>query len=139
LKARPPGRPTLFSPTLAKAVCEKIAGGWTLTAIARDPNMPSRDDFFRWLREHAEFHDMYFEARRARADARSDAMDGIVERVLKGELDPRAAQVALTHERWAAGREAPKRYGERLEIDADVRVEPVSFVIVRSAPKGGTT
>jgi hypothetical protein len=60
-------------------------------------------------------------------------MDDIARRVLLGEVDPRAAHVALTHERWQAGREAPKRFGDRLAVDAEVKVEPVTFVIVRTA------
>lgn len=95
--------------------------------------MPSHDCLHRWRREHPEFNDKYEAARLARADVRADRMDDYVEQMLRGDLDPNVVRVALAHERWQAGREAPKRFGDRLAIDADVTLQPVQFIVERSA------
>jgi len=96
--------------------------------------MPSHATIHRWLNEHQEFRDKYLAAREARADARSERMDSLVERMLEGELDPKVVSVALSNDRWQAGREAPKRYGDRLGLDGEVNLPKVSLVVIRTRP-----
>jgi len=130
------GRPSLYSEQLAAEICRRVAGGGNLLQISRDGAMPGHATLHRWLNEIADFRDNYLQAREARADARSDRMDVLVDAMLAGDLDPRVASVALTHERWMAGREAPKRYGDRMALDADVNMPPVRFIIVRTSRSG---
>lgn len=70
--------------------------------------------------DNPSFHQEYERARTRRADARADRIDAIRDRVVAGSLDPNAARVAIDAEKWQAGKEQPKRYGDRLEIDGKV-------------------
>ena len=123
------GRPTRYGVALTEVICARIAAGSNLNRIAGEMGMPSNNVLYEWLRIHPEFREKYDAARRARADARSDRMDDYVGRMLKGELDPRVVQVALRSEQWQAGREAPKRFGDRMSVEAAEGASSVSFVI----------
>jgi hypothetical protein len=60
----------------------------------------------------------YARAREHRADARADRIDEICDELHRGKLDPNAARVLIDAEKWQAGKEMPKRYGDRVEVDA---------------------
>ena len=57
---------------------------------------------------------MYARAREARADLRSERIDGYVTDMIAGKLAPDAARVAIQAEQWQAGKEQPRRYGDKI-------------------------
>ena len=57
---------------------------------------------------------MYARAREARADLRSERIDGYVADMIAGKLAPDAARVAIQAEQWQAGKEQPRRYGDKI-------------------------
>jgi hypothetical protein len=63
---------------------------------------------------HEDFAVNYARAREARADARSDKIDRPIDQMLKGEIKSDVARVAIDALRWQAGREQPKRYGDKI-------------------------
>lgn len=58
-------------------------------------------------------------AREARADARFEQVDEIMRKLEGGEIDHNQARVMLDGVKWQTGKEAPKRYGDRLELAGD--------------------
>ena len=111
---RGPGRPALYTAELAERVCSLIAAGETDGSIERMKGLPSADTIRRWKRDNPEFCGMYARAREARADLRSERIDGYVTDMIAGKLAPDAARVAIQAEQWQAGKEQPRRYGDKI-------------------------
>lgn len=127
--SRPRGRPKGSSKwsvaetaKIKDRVCDLISAGETDSTIEAMEDMPSAQTLRRWRIEDEIFCRNYARAREARADFRADRIDGYVAKVVSGELDPNAARVAIDAEKWQAGKEKPKVYGDRLQLDADMTV-----------------
>jgi hypothetical protein len=113
------GRPCEFSQDLATLICSLVANGSNLSQICASDSMPSRDTVYRWFRSFPSFSDDYARARDDRGDIRNDKIDEIRDRMLAGQIDFNTARVAIDTLKWQAGKESPKRYGERLELAGD--------------------
>lgn len=111
------GRPSSYSEKVANSILDAVANGSNLSKICAAKTMPDRTTVYRWMRENDAFHHDYTRAREDRADTRAEKMDDIAERTLSGEYDPAAARVAMDSEKWQAAREAPKRYGDKLDLN----------------------
>ena len=126
------GRPSNFSPDLFATIMDRLAGGESLRAICRGNGMPDRSTVLRWIAGSTELQRTYALAVEARADelfdevleiaddARGDwtAKDG--KAVLDGENVRRAA-LRIDARKWALARMAPKRYGEKLDLNHGVQ------------------
>lgn len=117
-----PKKPVEYTAKIAEEICTRVALGETLNAISRDPRMPSNKTMHAWRLKHEEFGNNYAHAREARADARSERIDSITEQMLQGLIEPNAARVAIDAEKWQAGKEQPKKYGDKLTLDGDLKV-----------------
>lgn len=113
----PGGRPSDFTPELADLICEQVSLGENLNRICAADEMPAQSTIYKWLLEHEGFSEKYARARSTRADTRSDRIDDYCRSVLSGELDPSSAKVIIDAEKWQAGREAPHRYGDKLDLN----------------------
>jgi len=111
------GRPSTYTDEIAAEICERVADGDNLNAITKEGGYPTRTTVYKWLLGKPDFADNYARAREARADSRSDRIDEYVKRTLTGEIDPSTARVAIDAEKWQAGREAPKKYGDKLDLN----------------------
>jgi hypothetical protein len=128
------GRPTIFSPELADRICERLADGESLRRICLDEDMPGKSTVMRWLAKFPEFRDQYARAREVQADTLFDecleiADDSSGDFTTK-ETDSGPVQI-VNHEhiarsklrvdtrKWMAGKLAPKKYGDRQQIEHD--------------------
>lgn len=128
-------RPT-YSPAVADEICARLAGGESLIAICRDEHMPSEHAVRGWVIDDFEG----FASRYARA--RDMGIDRLVEETIEiaddsgldvvigpdGALRPdgevvNRAKLRVDTRKWFASKLAPKRYGDRLQVDATVSVE----------------
>lgn len=132
------GRPSEFTQEIADAICERIAEGESLRTICRDDEMPNRSTVFRWLAARPEFSDQYARAREAQAEALFEDMleiaddasgdtkivgrDGEEREVCDTEFVQRS-KLRIDTRKWMAGKLAPKKYGEKLELGGKVAVE----------------
>ena len=142
------GRPPLYSKELAQRICELIAEGETDSSIELLDGMPSARSIKRWRINNEEFCHQYARAREARADFRSERIDGYVKKVVDGLLPPDAARVAIMAEQWQASKEQPKRYGDKIaHVGGDDTDNPIRYVdeadaftrrIAGIAPRVGT-
>lgn len=106
-----------------KRVCDGIANKLPLHKICAQDGMPTKETVRVWLLEDADFSAQYARAREARADVRSEFIDEITDEVRAGTLDPNAARVIIDAEKWQAGKENSKRYGDKLQLDGDVNMK----------------
>ncbi len=141
-KKRKKGRPSLYTEALAAKICQRLAEGETLRSICRDQAMPDKATVLRWLADKtkADFRDQYAHAREMQADALFDEAleiaddasgDWMVDKDGKKTLDHEHVQrsrLRVDTRKWAAGKLAPKRYGDKLQHTGDgggpIRVRP---------------
>jgi hypothetical protein len=108
------GRPRQFDRAATmQTICELIARKQTLNQICQLPDMPSHETVREWMMQEPALAANYACARELRADARADRIDEITAMIINGELDPQAAKVIIDAEKWLAGKEQPKRYGDK--------------------------
>lgn len=104
-------------------VCRGVVAGLSVAKCCAMPGMPSKDTVFQWLMDDAEFSDQYARARERRADARAERIDDLCDDVKAGTLKPDAARVIIDAEKWQAGKENSKRYGDKLTLDGDMNLK----------------
>jgi hypothetical protein len=115
-RARPNrrGQPSTHTPELGRAICDRLANGESMVAIARDPEMPCAGTVYGWVHRFREFEDMYVQARAVQADylfdeAREVALAATPKTVWVGRLQ-------FDVIRWQTTRMAPRKYCERLVV-----------------------
>lgn len=74
------GRPTKYTPELAKQICYRLASGELLEDICAPEEMPDRVTVYGWTREHKDFSNDY-------AQARVDQQHTFSDRIIKRSLD----------------------------------------------------
>ncbi len=128
-KKRKTGRPSRYTPELAAKICARLAEGETLRSICRDVAMPSKTTLLRWLADerNVDFRDQYAHAREMQADALFDEALEIADDASGDWSTDKDGKKTLDHEhvqrsrlrvdtrKWAAGKLAPKRYGDKLQ------------------------
>lgn len=114
--------PRTFDETHKDRVLTGIASGRTLSALCREPGMPSRLTIVRWRKEDPDFAAQYEEARKVGAEALADEIIDIgeqpVERV-NGRIDAGFVvwQKLRTDLRLKTiGHLDPARYGDKQQV-----------------------
>jgi hypothetical protein len=124
-----------ISQEIRDRICEEIAAGRSLREIVKEDWAPHRRDVHKELIADAAFADQYARAREAQADVLFDEIQEIADDArndwmerngqdaagwqLNGEHVQRS-RLRIDARRWMAGKLRPKKYGERLDIDAKV-------------------
>lgn len=91
------------------------------TAIGADPELRQR----------------YEAIRRQRADVYGEKVGEIVDKVIAKKITPDAARVAIMGLQWTAGRMAPDRWGNKVEVQhsGGVKVTRIELVGIEPAPR----
>jgi len=125
----PAGRPTTYTPELAKFVCDTIAshpnGLRKLTAMYEE--FPHQSTIYAWLASHEEFSKQYLDARRKQATVLADSMLEITddlpvyedkegnERIDAGMLGK--AKLEFEVKKWHASKMEPKIFGDKQQVE----------------------
>lgn len=127
------GRPSTYSPEVAKALCERAVTR-SLRAVCLDDDMPAEGTVYGWLRDHEDFSKDYARAREVRAYRRGEDMDELVDQVRTGDIKPDAARVMMDAMKWQAGRENAK-FGDKIQQEVTGKdggpIETKGEVLVR--------
>ncbi len=75
--------------------------------------MPTATTVFRWLASDADFREQYTRAREDQADTFVDEIIHIADTV----EDAQAARVRIDARKWVAGKQRPKKYGDKLDVE----------------------
>lgn len=148
-----------YDSEIASIICERISGGRSLLDICTDKDMPTRRTVYSWLRDNADFQEQYRIAREMQADTlfdeilqiADDARNDWMEVHGKDDIGWKANQehvqrsrLRIDSRKWAAGKLAPKKYGERLETHLSGSVEikresPTDAELEQFIASGGRT
>jgi hypothetical protein len=110
-------RPSKFTDQIVATICDRIVEGESLRRICADDKMPAMSTVMEWLRSNDDFRGRYARAREAQAEVMDDM---ILEVAAGAEDNPAAARVKIEAYKWRASKLAPKVYGERQHIVAQV-------------------
>lgn len=107
------GRPSSYTQDTADVICSRLAQGESLRRICQDRDLPSLQTVMNWLAKNGDFVEQYARAREAQAD---HFVDEIVE-IADTEGDANKARVRIDARKWVAGKQRPKKYGDKLVAD----------------------
>ena len=113
--------PVRYTQEIAEAICDRIADGESLREVCRSPGMPDKVTVLRWLNAHEDFRTHYARARDIQTEVLIDEIVGLSDSVI-GCADAavvNGARLAIDTRKWIAGKQMPKKYGERTLISGD--------------------
>lgn len=131
-------RPSKYSDELVTEICEKIADGKSLRAICREEGMPDITTIMDWLNKKPEFSQQYAHAREMQADGLFDQALDILTENYSDNVGVQSAKVKFDVIKWTAGKLAPKKYGDKIDMtSSDGTMSPdknirVTFVTAKS-------
>jgi hypothetical protein len=134
----PRGRGSTYRPELGEMICERLAGGESLTSIARDEGLPTYATILRWVSRHADFQEMYVQAREIQAHYYFDEARDVAQAATPNSVWVSRLQFDII--RWQTARLAPHKYCERVLVDAaisarrmdeDPRSQPMTVIVKR--------
>ena len=121
------GRPSSFTEELADEIFERIASGESMRMICEADNMPHRATVIRWMAENADFATKCARAR----EFQSDVMDDLILDTANActSETAQADKVKIAAYQWRASKLAPKKYGDKLELEhsGNVTVQVVNY------------
>jgi hypothetical protein len=112
------GRPSKYSEELAERICTEIANGKPVFAICQEDWCPSEFTIYKWLRDKEDFSKAYAHAR----EIQQERFAAEVIAIADTEKDPAIARNRMDARKWYAGKVSPKKWGDRVDIDAKVEV-----------------
>lgn len=127
------GRPALNWEAVADTICERIAQGESLRGICADKGMPSITTVHKWLIEQPEFAKQYVRAREEQAEFYADQIVSIADEAIADPAYVAKARLQIDARKWKASKLAPKKYGDKLEVDStssDGSMTPKASVIM---------
>ena len=119
------GRPSIYTPELAKTICDRMAEGESLRSICKDEDMPNRSTIFLWQLAKPEFSDQYAEARQQCLEHWTheiiDISDGVD---LTDGLDSNSQvmrdRLRVDSRKWIMSKLAPKKFGDSKQVNVAV-------------------
>ena len=114
------GRPSKYTKEIAGRICERLALGETLRSICRDEEFPEESTVRKWALENREdFYTQYAQARNTGLDAMAEEVMAIAD--VENADDVHRARLRVDTRKWYLSKLAPKRYGDRLNVDHGVQ------------------
>lgn len=123
-----PGRPSSYTPEIAREICERLAAGESLRSICRDEHMPDRSTVVAWVVEDRHgFSSQYARARDLGLEEMAESLteisdDGVNDWMETNDPDNPGYRVNGEHvqrsklrvdtRKWLLSKLAPKRYGD---------------------------
>lgn len=119
-----------ISPNAIK-VCDGIAVGKSVRTVCEEIGIGC-ETFFSEMRNSELLQEQYALARAARADARFESLDAVMDAMERGDIDPMTAKVKLDAIKWQCGKEKAKVYGDSTTIKGD-KDNPLTIQALSSA------
>ena len=122
----------MFTAELAAHICAEMATGRSLRSICRDDNMPAESTVRLWAVEDRDgFAAQYARAREAQMEALGEDLLDISD---NESGDPQRDRLRVDARKWLMSKIAPKRYGDKLDLEHSGKVEisRIEHVIVKA-------
>ena len=114
------------TPEFAEILLDAIAGGMTLKEVCESNDL-SKTTVLRWLSN--EYLDQYARALRVRADMQAEEIIEIADKTYTTNEELTAAKMRIDARKWLMSKMAPKKYGDKVELEHDVSDELKEIVV----------
>ena len=108
------GRPSDYTPELAREICKQIANGKSMRSVCRQDDMPGMTTVFRWLGDIEDFRKQYDRATEERAEALVEDMLDIAD---NEDQDTQRSRLRVDTRKWIASKLKPKKYGDKQQVE----------------------
>lgn len=137
------GRPTKFTQQTADAICQRLASGESLRAICRGDDMPDRQTVANWLTQDEQFFGQYTRARDLGLDDMADDVleiadedPGITDMGATDTGKVAALRLRFDARRWYLSKLAPKKYGDKQQVEHSGSIDTVSALLAARRRSG---
>lgn len=122
------GRKSKYDYYLCVEICDKIADGEAILDIldSDKEKYPAWSTFRRWKRDHEDLRAMYINAIQDKSEPTLHEIDNTLKDLKTGVIDPKTANVLVQTYKWKAAKFYPKMYGERQQLDLEVKDKKLS-------------
>ena len=142
-----PGRPSLYSEAIAAAICERLAEGESLRAIAATEGMPSPGTIIGWVLQDREgFSKRYAEAKDVATHIMAEELIEIADDTSRDEIPVlddsgkevgtkansefiNRARLRVDTRKWLLSKLMAKKYGDKLDLTSDGKQLQSAFVM----------
>lgn len=114
------GRPSIKTPELMDEFLRRISHGRSIANVCADSDMPDSSTIYDWIAKDEAFSGRYARACADRGLLYADRISDISEQLMRGEIAPDVARVAIDSYKWISARLVPKLYGDRQTVDVAV-------------------
>lgn len=106
-------RPSEYTDELGDIICDEIIAGGALYKLCERDDFPGERTVYQWLDRHPEFAQKYARARELQQDREADKIVVIADEAKDANL----ARLQIDARKWRASKLAPKKYGEKLDMN----------------------
>lgn len=114
------GRPSIKTPELMDEFLRRISHGRSIANVCSEADMPDSTTIYDWIAKDEAFSLRYARACADRGLLYADRISDINEQLMRGEIAPDVARVAIDSYKWISARLVPKLYGDRQSVDVAV-------------------
>ena len=111
-----------FTQEVFDTLCDRLVEGNSLRTICKSSDMPSAEAVRKWLKKDEAGEGLlvaqYARARQEQADTLFEDCLDIADAATPEEVQ--AARLRIDTRKWMAGKMRPKKYGDKLDVDAKV-------------------
>ena len=132
------GAPSKYTPELFDKICDTIAQSDLGLVYICEHNGLSAKTFYEWIKDDVELRNKYARARELQADFLADQILNIADdgsndfmKIVKGDMEYNVEDKEVTNRsrlrvdarKWIASKLAPKKYGDKMDVKAELTGE----------------
>jgi len=129
------------SDAVLDAILERLANGESLNKICSEPNMPTRKSIYVWLKADAVLRADYELAIAMRAEKMAEEIVDLADEQPPidkdtGKMDGAWVtwqKLRVDARKWTISKLLPKKYGDRLNVEADVKTSGDEYLEILSS------
>lgn len=119
-EAKKTGRPSIKTSEIVEEFLRRISHGRSIANVCADEDMPTTTTVYDWISKDSVFSERYARACADRGLLYADRISDISDKLMRGEIAPDVARVAIDSYKWISARLVPKLYGDRQQVDVAV-------------------
>lgn len=115
-------------------LCERVASGLGISAVCDMPDMPAKTTVYARMASDDAFRTRIARAREAQQDSEADYCVDMADQATAE--DWQVVKLRIWARQWRASKLAPKKYGEKLELEHGGDMNVVFKTVYEAPPEG---
>lgn len=113
----------LDDPALVQEICDRLASGESMRSITADPRMPPSSQVYLRMAQDESFRSNIVAAREAQQEFLIDQTVDMADDATPE--DHQVVKLRIWARQWRAGKLAPKKYGEKMQVGGAADLPPI--------------